>query len=345
VKRLLGATLALFAAFAAASSAAEPNAYVVHNLASNVPGLAANTNPDVVNAWGLDASATSPWWIADNGTDLSTVHLPTGAALALRPTVAGGPTGLVANTTSSSFPVNGARASFLFSSEDGVIRAWRGGMTEAAAVADRSGAGAIYKGLAIAATPDRLYATDFHNGRVDVFDASFKLISTSGGFKDAKVAKGFAPFGIQALGGNIFVTYAKQDAAGKDDVAVPGQAYVDEFTPDGQLVARVVNSGKKNAPLNAPWGLALAPSDFSVFSGDLLVGNFGNGRISAYTKRGATWVYKGQLRLATGTPVTIDGLWAIAFGNGSAAGPTNTLYFLAGPSDEKHGLFGSITTG
>jgi hypothetical protein len=133
MKRLLVATLALFAAFATATSAEAPNDCVVHNLASNVPGLAANTNSDVVNAWGLDASATSPWWIADNGTDLSTLVTPTGAALALRPTVAGGPTGLVANTTTSSFPVNGARASFLFSSEDGVIRAWRGGMTEAAA--------------------------------------------------------------------------------------------------------------------------------------------------------------------------------------------------------------------
>ena len=112
------------------------------------------------------------------------------------------------------------------------------------------------------------------------------------------------------------MTYAKQDAAAKDDVPVPGQAYVDEFTPDGQLVARVVNSGKKNAPLNAPWGLALAPADFSVFGNDLLVGNFGNGRISAYTKRGATWVYKGQLRHANGAPIQIDGLWAIAFGNG-----------------------------
>jgi len=128
-------------------------------------------------------------------------------------------------------------------------------------------------------------------------------------------------------------------------VPVPGQAYVDEFTTDGQLVARVVNSGKKNAPLNAPWGLAMAPADFSVFSNDLLVGNFGNGRISAYAKRGATWVFKGQLRHANGSPVVIDGLWAIAFGNGSAAGPTDSLYFLAGPSDEAHGLFGAITAG
>ena len=201
----------------------------------------------------------------------------------------------------------------------------------------------IYKGLATA--NDRLYATDFHNGRVDVFDASFNLISTPGAFSDPTIAKGFAPFGIQALGGNIFVTYAKQDATAHDDVPVPGQAYVDEFTPDGQLVAHIVNSGKKNAPLNAPWGLALAPADFGVFAGDLLVGNFGNGRVSAYIQRGNKWVYKGQLRAASGQPIAIDGLWAIAFGNGSAAGPTNTLYFASGPAAEKHGLFGSITAG
>jgi uncharacterized protein (TIGR03118 family) len=190
-----------------------------------------------------------------------------------------------------------------------------------------------------------LYAADFHNARVDVFDASFGLMTLPGGFQDSKVPKGFAPFGIQALGGSVFVTYAKQDAAAKDDVAAPGQGYVDEFTPDGQLVARVVNSGKKNAPLNAAWGLAMAPADFGSFAGDLLVGNFGDGRISAYAKRGSVWVYKGQLRLADGTPIAIGGLWAIAFGNGSASGPKNTLYFLSGPGDEQHGLFGSITVG
>jgi uncharacterized protein (TIGR03118 family) len=178
-----------------------------------------------------------------------------------------------------------------------------------------------------------------------VFDAAFKRVTTTGGFKNAKIPKGFAPFGIQALGGDIFVTYAKQDAAKKDDVAVPGQAYVDEFTTDGTLVRSVVNSGKKNAPLNAPWGLAMAPTSFGSFAGDLLVGNFGNGRISAYAQSGAKWVYKGQLRLADGTPIAIDGLWAIAFGNGAAAGPTSSLYFTSGPSDEKHGLYGSITVG
>ena len=208
---------------------------------------------------------------------------------------------------------------------------------------DNSAQRAIYKGLAT--LDHRLYATDFHNGRVDVFDASFNPVTTSGGFTDPKVATGFAPFGIQAIGGDIFVTYAKQDKAKHDDVAGAGLGYVDEFTPAGKLVARVASGGRKNAPPNAPWGLALAPSSFGPFAGDVLIGNFGNGRISAYTQRGAKWVFKGQLRTASGTPVEIDGLWAIAFGNGSAAGPTTSLYFAAGPGAEARGLFGSIAAG
>ena len=322
----------------------------VHPLVSDSGATTAPANDSsLVNSWGLSAGPTTPWWAANNGSNTSTLYSGVGSKAALTVSVSGGPTGTVFNGNPNAFPVSesgksgGAR--FLFSTEAGTILGWNPAVdgTVALVGADRSSVGAVYKGLATA--NDRLYATDFHNGRVDVFDAAFNLVSQPAGFKDAKVPKGFAPFGIQALGGNIFVTYAKQDAAAKDDVAVPGQAYVDEFTPDGQLVARVVNSGKKNAPLNAPWGLALAPADFGVFSNFLLVGNFGDGRISAYTQKGNTWVYKGQLRLADGTPIAIDGLWAIAFGNGSAAGSTNTLYFLSGPSQEKHGLFGSITVG
>jgi uncharacterized protein (TIGR03118 family) len=328
---------------------AATDAYIVNPLVSDGGTPAPLTDPSLVNGWGLSVGPTTPWWASNNGTNTSTLYSGTGAKTPLTVSVPGGPSGTVFNGSATDFVVSqnasSGAARFLFSTESGTILGWTPSVNGTVAVvgADRSSVGAVYKGLAIA--NDRLYATDFHNGRVDVFDSSFKLLTTTGGFNDPKVAKGFAPFGIQALGGDIFVTYAKQDADRHDDVAVAGQAYVDEFTPDGQLVARVVNSGKKNAPLNAPWGLALAPASFNAFGGDLLVGNFGNGRISAYTKRGSTWVYKGQLRLGDGTPIAIDGLWAIAFGNGAAAGPVDTLYFLAGPSGEKHGLFGSITTG
>jgi uncharacterized protein (TIGR03118 family) len=345
------ASAAVLAVLAGSAGArATDDIFSVHALVSDGAATpASGTDASLVNGWGLTAGPTTPWWASNNGTNTSTLYSGVGAKAALTVAVAGGPTGTVFNPKSTDFAVsqNGksGAARFLFATEAGTVLGWTPAVNGTTAVvgADRSAAGAVYKGLAVAS--DRLFASDFHNGRVDVFDASFKLITTPGGFKDDKVPKGFAPFGIQALGSDIFVTFAKQDAAAKDDVPVPGQAYVDEFTTDGQLVARVVNSGKKNAPLNAPWGLALAPADFSVFSNDMLVGNFGNGRISAYTKRGATWVFKGQLRHANGAPIAIDGLWGIAFGNGSAAGPTTALYFLAGPAGEKHGLFGSITAG
>jgi len=347
------ATVVAVAAFAAwvagaAIARAEADIYTVHPLvADSVAAGASATDASLVNGWGLSAGPTTPWWTANNGSDTSTLYSGVGAKLALTVTVPGAPTGTVFNGNAAAFSVtqNGksGAARFLFATEGGMIMGWSPTANGTAALvgADRSGTGAIYKGLAIA--NDKLYATDFHNGRIDVFDKSFNLVP--GGFSDPKIPKGFAPFGIQALAGNIFVTYAQQDAAKKDDVAQPGQGYVDEFTPDGALVAQVVNSQKKNAPLNAAWGLALAPADFSVFAGNLLVGNFGNGRISAYTQRGTKWVYKGQLRHADGSSIEIDGLWAIAFGNGAAAGPANTLYFLSGPSEETHGLFGSITAG
>jgi uncharacterized protein (TIGR03118 family) len=349
-RRLAALGVVVVGAFVAsiANAQEEASIYTVHALVSDSAAVTAPAfDGSLVNGWGLSAGPTTPWWTANNGTNTSTLYNGAGTKAALTVAVAGGPTGTVFNGSGSDFVVsqNGksGAARFLFATEGGTIMGWSPGVNATAAVngADRSGVGAIYKGLAVA--NDKLYATDFHNGRVDVFDKSFNLVP--GGFADPKVPKGFAPFGIQALAGNIFVTYAQQDAAKKDDVAAPGQGFVDEFTPDGLLVAQVVNSGKKNAPLNAAWGLALAPADFSVLGGDLLVGNFGNGRISAYTKRDAKWVYKGQLRSADGTPIGLDGLWAIAFGNGAAAGPKNTLYFLSGPSQEAHGLFGSITAG
>ena len=202
--------------------------YTVHPLVADTTG-GATTDASLVNAWGLSAGPTTPWWSANNGTNTSTLYSGTGAKVALTVNVAGAPTGTVFNGNAADFVVseNGksGAARFLFATEGGTILGWTPAVDGANAVVGATTAGAVYKGLAVAS--DRLYATDFHNGRVDVFDASFKPVTTSGGFKDAKVAKGFAPFGIQALGGSIFVTFAKQDAAKKDDVAVPGQAYVD----------------------------------------------------------------------------------------------------------------------
>jgi uncharacterized protein (TIGR03118 family) len=323
----------MFAAIAvAAALAAGVNSYSDQTLVTNT------TDPTLVNGWGLSAGPTTPWWVSDNGTNASTLYQGSGTKAALTVTVAGGPTGTVFNGDATAF----AGGRFLFANEAGQLLGWASG-TAAIVRADLSSQKAIFKGLTI--LNGRLYATDFHNGKVDVFDSTFAPVTTTGGFANTQVPKGYAPFGIQALNGNIFVTYALQDAQQQDEVDKPGKGYVAEFSPDGTLIANIAKQGGKNAPLNAAWGLALAPSSFGSFAGDVLVGNFGNGRISAYTQANGKWVYKGQLRHADGTPIAIDGLWAIAFGNGAAAGPADTLYFAAGPGQEGHGLFGSITVG
>jgi uncharacterized protein (TIGR03118 family) len=333
------------------------NSYRTTDLISDQPGVAAHMDPNLVNAWGLVAGPSTPWWIADNGKDVSTLNDGHGNAIPLVVKVAGAPSGAVFNG-GSDFVVHHQGFSgpsvFMFATESGTIRGWDPNVpppspsTHSFVVVNRSSEGAIYKGLAIASTPagDRLYATDFHNGQVDVFNGNFHQVSRPGAFVDPTIPDHFAPFGIRELDGSIFVTYAKQDRARHDDVAGGGLGYVDEYSPDGVLLARVAQQGKKNAPLNAPWGLALAPASFGVFAGDLLVGNFGNGRISAYQRRSdGSYGYKGQLRVANGTPIAIEGLWAIAFGNDAAAGPSTTLYFAAGPAGEKHGLLGAITLG
>jgi uncharacterized protein (TIGR03118 family) len=347
---VVGAAVAIVALLAGSVAAAPgDNAFSVTSLVVDSGSSAVSDDASLVNGWGLSAGPTTPWWVSDNGTNLSTLYSGTGAKVALTVSVPGGPTGTVFNGSASDFAVTengkGGAARFLFATEAGTILGWTPTVNATTAIAgvDRSAQKADYKGLTT--MNDRLYATDFRNNRVDVFDAAFKPVPLAGGFRDAKLPKGYAPFGIQALGGNIFVTYAKQDKAKTTEVVGAGLGYVDEFTPAGKLLARVASGGRKNAPPNAPWGLALAPASFGPFSGDLLVGNFGNGRISAYAHRGGKWVYKGQLRRGDGTLITIDGLWAIAFGNGSAAGPTTSLYFAAGPDTETHGLFGSITTG
>jgi len=327
------------AALAAATPAAERNAYVQHNLVSDGSAPADHTDSHLVNAWGLTSLPGSPWWVADNQTNVSTLYGADGTPRSLVVSVPNNPTGAVSNT-GSSFVVGSGPALFLFATEEGKLLGWNMSLgTTAQVVADKTGEGAVFKSLAIAG--DRLYATDFHNGKVDVFDGSFGDVNTPGAFVDPSIPAGYAPFGIQNIDGNIFVTYAKQDADAHDDVAGQGHGFVDEYNADGALIGRVATHGQ----LNSPWGLALAPASFGRFGGDLLVGNFGDGQITAFERQSnGMFEPRGQLRSASGGILTIDGLWALQFGKGALAnnGPTDTLFFTAGPDDESHGLFGTI---
>jgi uncharacterized protein (TIGR03118 family) len=323
--------------------------YASTKLVADVAGAAAQVDPHLVNAWGLVASPSTPWWVSNNGTSSSTLYDGTGALLPLVVAVPGAPTGVVFNGGSGfvvSDGTNSGPATFIFATDSGVISGWNRTVppptaTQALTGIDRSGVGAIYKGLAIASTAagDRLFATDFHNGRVDIFDSSFNLVSTPAAFVDKKIPRRYAPFGIQNINGSIFVTYARQDKAKVNNVPGAARGFVDMFDPSGNLMGRVATRGA----LNAPWGLALAPSDFGNFSDDLLVGNFGDGMIHAYHQQpNGRWKLRGPLRQPNGKVIKINGLWALSFGNGGPAGPTNTLYFTAGPNRGAHGLFGSI---
>src|SRR2546428_3799680 len=326
--------------------------YTQHNLVSDGAVPADHLDPNMVNAWGLAISPTSPWWISNNGTGTSTLYRVNTGAIPLIVTVPGAmgrqgtPTGLVFNGGTGFVVTNSAGTSparFIFAAEDGTISGFRGAPIVIAV--DNPASGAVYKGLAIASTTtgDFLYATNFHAGTVDVFNSTFHPVTMPpGAFTDPDLPAGYAPFGIRNIGGTIYVTHALQDAAKHDDVRGEGHGFVDAFDTAGHLLRRVASKGQ----LNSPRGLALAPGDFGFFSGDLLVGNFGNGRIHAFDPAQLHWQgefqHRGTLHSADGPPIAIDGLWAIAFGSGAAAnGPTNTLFFTAGPDGEQHGLFGT----
>jgi uncharacterized protein (TIGR03118 family) len=349
----IGGAAALLLSMAAPVSAHEredENEYIVHKLVSDVPGRAAITDPNLVNGWGITASAMSPWWVSNNGTETSTLYNGTGARFPLPPgtplvvSVPGAPTGTVFNIAGTGFTVTSGAVTgpshFLFATEAGTVLGWPGGSSAAAGY--KALDGAIYKGLAIGGDTTsgfHLFATDFHNGKIDVLDSNFVLQHWAGAFTDPHLPAHYAPFGIQNLGGRIFVTYAKQDSVAKDEVDGQGRGFVSVFGADGTFQGRVATRGA----LNAPWGLAWAPADFGTFGGDLLVGNFGDGRIHAYAWTGHHWVFRGTLRNERERPIVIDGLWGLGFGNGVNSGPTDTLYFAAGPNHEAHGLFGSIT--
>jgi uncharacterized protein (TIGR03118 family) len=330
-----------------------PNSFEVELLVSNQFGVALLVDSFLVNPWGLATGPGGPWWVADNGTDMSTLYTSLPAKASLEVSVPGAPTGLVFNSSgdNTAFIVSAGGTSgaaiFIFATEGGTLLGWNPGVppppppppSRTAQLAFTSTNGAIYKGLAIAGT--RLYATDFHNAHVDIFDRFFHLVTIAGAFVDPDIPEGFAPFGIRAIGSTIYVTYAKQDAAAEDDVAGAGLGFVNAFDLDGNFQFRVA-SGQ---PLNAPWGLAMAPAAWGPFGGMLLVGNFGNGRIHAFDLsdcKDSGCANAGALHDQNGGPIRIDGLWAIDFGKGANSGNPDQLFFTAGPNDEADGLFGLI---
>jgi uncharacterized protein (TIGR03118 family) len=349
IRRPRGRRLAAIAPLVIIAALAVPATALAHgyrqtNLVSDQPGMAQITDPNLVNAWGLAAGPTTPLWVADNGTGLATIYPGAvgGSPISIAPLVvsvpAMDPTGQVFNPTMGfTQDVNGTPTPSLFilDTETGSIAAWAPGTTTA--VTEWTVPDAIFKGLTLARVHGhgpRLFAADFGNNAVDVFNNTFHPVNTHGGFTDPNLPHDFAPFGIQAIGGRIYVSYAKQGTP-PDEVDAPHLGYVDVYRPDGHLIRRLVSRGA----LNAPWGLAQAPRHFGQFSGALLVGNFGDGRIHAYDIH--TGHMLGTVMRPHGGPVVIDGLWGLRFGNG-VTGARNALLFSAGPGDESHGLLGEL---
>ena len=344
-----------FAMSPSTADAAGKNNYQATILRSNEAADNTVDSPDPLlkNSWGIAASPMSPWWVANNGTGTSTIYNGAGVKQNLEVLVPGAPTGMVWYGGSQFLLSDGQPARFLFASEDGSISGWNNALvpiTQAVVAFPTSGVpdpNSIYKGLAVHG--DTLYTTDFASCEVETIDGSFTEFDSSGGFGDPSIPSNYCPFGIQAIGDSIFVTYALR--GGVDDIAGHGHGFVREFDADGNLVSQVANHGL----LNSPWGVALAPtsgSGFGKFSGCLLVGNFGDGRINAFCKgeegdqndqgdQQGEWFAAGLLRQGK-SPLVIDGLWGIGFGNDHNSGPSTTLYFAAGPDGEVNGYFGKV---
>jgi uncharacterized protein (TIGR03118 family) len=370
--RLVSAVAALAAILAAtafsgsARTASADNgiagrSYVQTNLVSDIPRLAAHTDPNLKNPWGTSVGPGSPIWVSDNHAGAATLYDGAGnpqprvvaipAPASAGAGAVGAPTGQAFNTfdrTSTDFVIskNGVSgpAFFLFATEDGTIAGWNPNVDNANAViaVDRSTAtdsagdvGANYKGLTLVTTANGkfIYATSFRFGRVDVFDSHFNLVNS---FSDPTIPAGFAPFGIHNIGGKLYVTFAKQGPGKSDDDAGPGNGFVDVFAPNGDLLQRLVSRVK----LDSPWAVTLAPPTFGAFGGDILVGNFGDGRIHAYDP--TTGAFEGELSRPGGGPVVIDGLWGLRFAPATPGAGPNTAFFTAGLNHEADGLFGTL---
>ncbi len=314
---------------------ADPLDFVVHNLVSNQPGVADFTDANLVNAWGLAASATSPFWVGNNGTGTSTIYNGAGVASALIVSIPGD--GSVTGVTFTGSGGFGGDA-FLFASEDGTVSGWRGPLGTNAETLVAANPDNVYKGIAYASNGGFSYGylANFKTGAIDVLKGDTGAPDLPGSFTDPGLPANYAPFNVANIGGTLYVTYAVKEAGSIDEVAGPGNGIVSTFDLNGNFISRLVTGGD----LNAPWGLALAPAGLMEFSGALLVGNFGDGTIHAYDPISGAAI--GALQGPSGAPIAIDGLWGLRFGNGGNGGKTGVLYFTAGPDDESNGLFGNI---
>lgn len=322
--------------------------YQQTNLVSDIPGLAKITDANLANPWGISHSSTSPWWVSDNGQGVATLYNGTGiprSLIVMIPPPSGTgpstPTGNIFNGGTDFEIASGEPARFIFVTEDGTISGWNPSVnpTNAILKVDHSTT-AVYKGVTIAenGNDNLLYVANFREAKVDVFDTNFKSVNLgSDAFADDQIPPGFAPFNVQNIKGNIFVSFAKQDAQKHDDVAGRGLGFVDAFKPNGELIMRL-----KHGPwFNAPWAIVQAPLNFGILSNGILVGNFGSGMIATFDP------VKGNFEgfmIGDKGPVVIDGLWGLGFGNGVNAGPVNTLFFAAGINGEQNGLFGTLTS-
>ena len=359
-------TVASFGLFTLAATLSAQQHYTQTNLVSDIPGMAAVTDPNLVNPWGMSRSSGSPWWISLNGPGLTDLYTGAGAAVALgdpcpqgteincvvvptgdpNASPTGTPTGQVYNGTTDFQLTPGNPAHFIFVTEDGTISGWNSSVSfPSAKIKVNTHSASVFKGVALATvtspsgtTANYLYVADFRRARVAVYDTNFHHVSLGeDAFEDERIPSGFAPFNVQNIGGNLYVSFAEQDSAKHDEIDGAGLGYVDVFSPTGRLLHCL-----QHGPwLNAPWGMTQAPSDFGAYSHDILIGQFGNGWIDVFDP--VTGRFKGTLNDASNDPITIDGLWDIAFGNGGAAGSANTLYFAAGLDGESHGLLGTIT--
>jgi uncharacterized protein (TIGR03118 family) len=327
-----------------AGIAVAQNSYMQTNLTSDLPGVAANTDPQLLNPWAIAFFPGAPFWVADNNSGVSTLYDATGKKQALVVTIPppadmqgkGTPTGAVINPTNG-FLVGVSPALFIFDTEDGTISGWYTG-SKAVIEVDNSDSGAVYKGLAMIKNTSGsfLLAANFHSGAIEVYDKNWKLAVLTGNFTDPTLPAGYAPFGVHVVNTSVYITYAKQNPLKHDPVIGPGRGYVSVFDTQGKFIRRFASTGV----LDAPWGVVKAPASiFGAFSGDLLIGNFGDGIINSFSP--TTGALLGQIQNPDGTVIHNPGLWDMVFGAGGTGNP-NTLYFTSGILSEAHGLFGAI---